>query len=267
MEHLERDLGVEHILFRDPMFSMQQKRVIAICEEKVKRGLKVQWKCETRVDCLEAETITAMSKAGCVGINFGVESVDPDVQKGVHRKPIMVADFVEKVRLCREAGIATFAFFVVGLPGDTLETILASIEFAVKIRANWTQFTVATPFVGTPMHAWAVTEGLVSPDFYKIVNAHTMSPGNETLRPHDIERLHRFAKFIQEQLINRHGILKNTIRRGPVYRLAAGVAETTARMAAMTIFRAGRIYFRQSVKPLPPSARGPHVPISATQPS
>ena len=89
---------------------------------------------------------------------------------------------------CRRHGIATFAFFVVGLPGDTLETILRSIAFAVDIGANWTQFTVATPFAGTPMHDWAVRQGFIAPDFYKIINAHDRSLGNEHLRSRDIEK-------------------------------------------------------------------------------
>ncbi|MEO8526270.1 MAG: radical SAM protein, partial [Caldimonas sp.] len=134
MEHLVRQFGVEHILFRDPMFSAQQKRVVAICEEILRRGLEVQWKCETRIDCLDAHTIEMMAKAGCVGVNFGVESTDPDVQKGVHRQPITVAEFVATVALCRQHDISTFAFFVIGLPGDTLDTILASIDFATHIR-------------------------------------------------------------------------------------------------------------------------------------
>ncbi len=259
MQHLERDFGVEHILFRDPMFSMQQKRVVEICEEILRRGLKVKWKCETRVDCLDPDTIAIMARAGCVGINFGVESIDPEVQKGVHRKPILVKDFVEKVALCRKHHIATFAFFVVGLPGDTLETILASVEFAVRMNADWTQFTVATPFVGTPMHKWAVNQGFVAPDFYRIVNAHTMSPGNENLRSDDIERMHRFAKFLQNNLINRRGVLKNGLRRDLPYRMAKRGADAVFHFAGLTVFRAGRAYFRSRVQPLPPASR-PSVP-------
>ena len=198
-----------------------------------------------------------MAQAGCVGINFGVESIDPQVQKGVHRKPILVQEFVEKVALCRRHHIATFAFFVVGLPGDTTETILSSIEFAVRMNADWTQFTVATPFVGTPMHGWAVQQGLVAPDFYRIVNAHTMSPGNETLRPADIERMHRFAKFLQNNVINRRGILKNALRRDLAYRVAKGATDATFKAVGLTLFRAGRSYFRHSVLPLPPAPRVP----------
>ena len=77
-------------------------------------------------------TIEIMARAGCTGINFGVESTDPEIQQGVHRKPISKPrSSSSKVAICRSNGIATFAFFVVGLPGDTVETILKSIEFAV----------------------------------------------------------------------------------------------------------------------------------------
>jgi MoaA/NifB/PqqE/SkfB family radical SAM enzyme len=251
MEHLVRDFGVQHILFRDPMFSMQQKRVVSICEEILARGLAVTWKCETRVDCLDEETIAIMARAGCVGLNFGVESTDPEVQKGVHRKPILVDEFVEKVAMCRASGIATFAFFIVGLPGDTLRTILDSIEFAVKMRANWTQFTVATPFIGTPMHAWAVRQGAITPDFYRILNAHSSSPGNEHLRAADIERLHHFAAFLQNWLLNRKGILKNERRRGVVYRYLKSAADAASHAVAMSLVWAGRRYFTRTITPLP----------------
>jgi hypothetical protein len=252
MEHLVRDFHVEHILFRDPMFSLQQKRVVAICEEILRRGLEVEWKCETRVDCLDKETIEIMARAGCRGINFGVESTDPEIQKGVHRKPILTSEFTSKVEICRANGIATFAFFIVGLPGDTLHTILNSIDFAVRIRANWTQFTVATPFAGTPMHDWAIRQGFVAPDFYKIISAHEGSPGNENLRPQDIVRLHRFAKFLQNNIINRHGILKNETRTDLWYRLCRALADTVGHAAAATLVWAGRQYFQRAITPLPP---------------
>jgi len=245
------------------MFSLQQKRVVQICEQILHRGLRVQWKCETRVDCLDRATIEIMARAGCTGINFGVESTDPEVQKGVHRKPILTPEFIEKVAICRKNGIATFAFFIVGLPGDTVATILDSIDFAVKIRANWTQFTVATPFAGTPMHDWAVRQGFVAPDFYKILNAHSGSPGNEHLEPRDIERLHRFARFLQNNLINRRGILKNETRRDLPYRAARRAADAVAHSAAAAMMKVGRPYFSRTITPKPPASK---VPLERARP-
>jgi hypothetical protein len=248
MEHLVRAFGVEHILFRDPMFSAQQKRVVAICEEILRRGLRVTWKCETRIDCLDADTIAMMARAGCVGVNFGVESTDPEIQKGVHRKPITTAEFVSTVATLRAHGIATFAFFVVGLPGDTVETILKSISFATQIKADWTQFTVATPFIGTPLYDWAVREGFVPPDFYRIVSAHESSVGNENLKAADIERLLHLAKLLQNHILNRHGILKNHLRRDWPYRILKACADAASQLAAVAIVKMASPYFRATIR-------------------
>ncbi|HLH74574.1 MAG TPA: radical SAM protein, partial [Chloroflexota bacterium] len=70
MEHLIRTFGVKYILLRDPMFSLNQKRVIQICDEIKRRNLVFEWRCETRVDFLKEETLRAMARAGCTGINF-----------------------------------------------------------------------------------------------------------------------------------------------------------------------------------------------------
>jgi hypothetical protein len=254
MQHLVLNFGVQYILFRDPMFSMQQHRVVAICQEIIRRGLHVQWKCETRVDCLDASTIRVMARAGCTGINFGVESTDPEIQERVLRKPILMDEFVKKAAICHANGISTFAFFIVGLPGDTVETILSSIDFAVRIRAKWTQFTLATPFAGTPLHDWAVRQGLIEPGFYRIVSAHQGSLGNEHLRAGDIERLYRFARFLQDNLLNRRGLLKNATRRRAVYEIARRFADALAYAAGVLLVAAARRYYRLAIVPLPPAA-------------
>jgi anaerobic magnesium-protoporphyrin IX monomethyl ester cyclase len=245
IEHLVHDLGVEYVLFRDPMFSLNQKRVVAICEEILRRGLRVKWACETRVDCLEEPTIATMARAGCTGINFGVESSDPEIQKGVHRKPILAPEFVEKVAICRRYQIRTFAFFIIGLPGDTVDTILSSVRFAVEIGASWTQFTIATPFVGTKLHQWAVDRGLIADDHYRMISSHEGSIGNEHLSPAQIQRLHRFAQFAQRNLINRRGILKNEGRTDPAYRTVKSVADVAGRLAAGAWLWTGDRYFRR----------------------
>lgn len=247
MLHLVRNFGVEHILFRDPMFSLKQDRVMELCDEISRRGIEVQWRCETRVDCLDESTIRAMAAAGCTGINFGVESTDPEIQAGVHRKPITTDEFVYKIELCRRYDIKTFAFFIVGLPGDTLETILDTVGFAARIRPSWTQFTVATPFIGTPLREWAVGRGLVSEESYEIVSSHVGSMGNENLTAEQVHRLHRFARFLQNNLINRRGVLKDANRKDPLYRAARRAADGIFGVAAGGFVRAGQWYFRRTI--------------------
>jgi len=244
LQHLVRDLGVEYVIFRDPLFSANKKRVVEICEEILRRGLKVQWRCETRIDCLDEPTIAAMARAGCSGVNFGVESIDPQIQKNAHRKPITESQFVETIELFRRHGISTFGFFVVGLPGDTLDTILASIEFATRLGASWTQFTVATPFIGTKLHDWAADLGLVASDHYRIISSHEGSIGNENLTPGQVHLLHRFAQILQRNFINRRGILKNEHRQDGAYRMARVVADTVFGIAARVFFVSGSLVLR-----------------------
>lgn len=265
LEHLVRDLKVNYVIFRDPLFSANKKRVVAICEEILARGLKVQWRCETRVDCLDEPTIAVMAKAGCVGVNFGVESSDPQVQKNVERKPISEKQFVEIMELFRKYGIATFAFFVVGLPGDTVDTILESIRFALGLGASWTQFTVATPFVGTRLHDWAVEQGFVASDHYQIISANEGSIGNENLSPAQVHRLHRFAQMLQRNFINRRGILKNELRRDMAYRLAKGALDLIVAPVERAFFLAGSAVLRWS---MPRTRRGAATTVThdATRP-
>ncbi len=247
IEHLVRDLGVQYVIFRDPLFSANKKRVVAICEEIMARGLKIQWRCETRVDCLDEKTIAAMAKSGCVGVNFGVESTDPQVQKNVERKPISEQEFLDVMALFRKHGIATFAFFVIGLPGDTVDTILDSIRFACRLKASWTQFTVATPFIGTRMHDWAVENGFVAKDHYHIVSAHEGSIGNENLSPAQVHRLHRFAQILQRNFINRRGILKNELRHDPAYRMAKSALDVAMAPFEWALYAAGAALLRMSM--------------------
>jgi anaerobic magnesium-protoporphyrin IX monomethyl ester cyclase len=253
LQHLVRDLGVQYVIFRDPLFSADKKRVRAICEQIFARGIKLQWRCETRIDCLDEPTIALMAKAGCVGVNFGVESIDPQVQKNVERKPITEAQFVETMGQFRRHGIATFAFFVVGLPGDTVDTILRSIRFGLRLGASWTQFTVATPFIGTRLHDWAVEQGFVARDHYRIISAHEGSIGNENLTPGQVHRLHRFAQILQRNFINRRGILKNELRRDPAYRLAKGALDLLMKPLEWAFFHAGSALLRLS---MPRARRG-----------
>ena len=239
LEHLVRNYGVEYVIFRDPLFSANKKRVQAICEEILHRGVSIKWRCETRIDCLDEPTIEIMARAGCVGVNFGVESSDPQVQKNVERKPIAEEQFLETMACFRKHGIATFAFFVVGLPGDTVDTILESIAFALKLNASFTQFTVATPFIGTRLHDWAVEQGFIAGDHYQILSANEGSLGNENLTPAQVHRLHRFAQILQRNLINRRGILKNDLRRDRLYVTAKHALDAALEPVKFVFFRAG----------------------------
>jgi radical SAM superfamily enzyme YgiQ (UPF0313 family) len=246
IEHLVRDLGIQYVLFRDPMFSLNQKRVIEICDGVIARGLKFVWRCETRIDFLNEATLTAMAHAGCEGINFGVESSDVAIQKGVGRKPIAKEEFLACFALCRKLGIKTFAFFIIGLPGDTVETILNTIEFAIQMNPTWMQFTAASPFIGTKLRDWAVGQGLVTDDEYAYISSHNVTIGNDHLSKEQIQSLYRFARFIQGYLLNRRGILKED-HPSKVHTAAKVALDAVSHPLAHMVFALGRFWYSRSI--------------------
>jgi radical SAM superfamily enzyme YgiQ (UPF0313 family) len=243
IEHLANDLGVRYILFRDPMFSMRLDRVQQICEEIQRRKLDIIWKCETRPDCLDEKTVMAMAAAGCNGINFGVESAEVEIQKGVGRKPIPRERILQMTRLCQSHGIKTFCFFIIGLPGDTVETILETLKFAIDLRPNWLQFTAATPFIGTKLREWALRQGLTHDDDYAYINSHQATVGNENLTQKEIESLYFFALW-SEKFLNRAGVLKDTNRKDFLYSLGRSFCDWAGGVVATSIYAFARIYFR-----------------------
>ena len=254
IEHLVNDLGIQYILFRDPMFTLRQKRVMEICSEIQKRGLKFRWKCETRADCVTAETLRAMAGAGCEGINFGVESAEVAIQAGVGRKPIAPDKIKEMVSVCRKVGIKTFCFFIIGLPGDTTQSILETIQFGIRLRCNWIQFNAASPMIGTKLRDWAVAKGLTPDNEYSYRNSHEAMIGNETLTKDQVRNLHRFAVFFERYLINRGGVLKDYNRTGLLYNGARSVANIVADLSARAVFAIGRGYFERAYTAAEPPA-------------
>jgi anaerobic magnesium-protoporphyrin IX monomethyl ester cyclase len=249
IEHLVKDLGMEYILFRDPIFSLNQNRVLQICEEINRRRLKFEWKCETRVDCLREETLRAMAKAGCVGINFGVESAEVEIQANSGRKPITREQFLKTIHLCRELGIKTFGFFIVGLPGDTVDTILSTIQFSFELQTDWVQFTAASPFIGTKLRQWAIEHGQASEDEYAYVNCYEGSMGNENLTREQVNQLTHFAQFIGTYLINRKGFLKEQ-RTAVWYRPARAVVDVLSLGMARLVFHTAKWRFTRRFRPV-----------------
>ena len=161
IEYLVREFGARNIMVRDAEFTLDRGRVVEICEGLIEAGHDIAWRCETRVDTLDEGLVRLMHRAGCRGINMGIESASERVCREVGRKPLDAAHTRAMVSLCREIGIHTFCFFIIGLPGDDIGSVMETIEYAVTLGADVSQFTVATPYLGTGLYDWAVKHNAV----------------------------------------------------------------------------------------------------------
>jgi anaerobic magnesium-protoporphyrin IX monomethyl ester cyclase len=143
-------LGYNRIWFADDCFTLNRKRLIEVCDEIIKRGLKIGWECLSRVDTLNSETADKMKQAGCVRMFFGIESGNDSILK-IMNKQITTKQAYIAIKLCKKTGIKTGAFFILGYPGENDKTILDTVKFASSLPLDYLSFTLPYPIPGTPL--------------------------------------------------------------------------------------------------------------------
>ncbi len=180
--------GVREILFRDPLFTADRDRAIEISNLIVERGVTVDWRCETRADLATEEMIEAFSRAGCKEINFGIESASPQILERVGRVPIKRERIRKVFQACRKAGIETMAFFIIGLPGETEETVEQTIGLALDLGPDIAQFTAATPYPNTPYYEQLRADRLLSED-WSLYTSRAPVIGTKDLNPEKLQCL------------------------------------------------------------------------------
>jgi anaerobic magnesium-protoporphyrin IX monomethyl ester cyclase len=156
VEHLIRDFGAKDIAFVDSLFCANKKRVQAICDEFIRRGIqnKISWTCSSRVEVVDRELLQRMKDAGCWRTRFGVESGSDQVldfiSKGITKEKIRAA-----ITAAHEVGLRPKAFFMVGHMPDTRETILETMEFAKSLPLHDVTVQINTILPETPqMETW-----------------------------------------------------------------------------------------------------------------
>ena len=154
MEHLVRDFGAKDIAIVDSLFCANKKRVMGICDEIIRRGVKVSWTCSSRVEVVDKEMLQRMKDAGCWRTRFGIESGSDQVlefiSKGITKEKIRNA-----ITWAHEVGLRPKAFFIVGHMPDTPETIRETIEFAKSIPLHDVTVQINTLLPQTPqMEIW-----------------------------------------------------------------------------------------------------------------
>lgn len=134
--------------FEDDTFTVNKNRAIEICEEILKRNLKITFSVNARVDTADEELFKMMKRAGCRELLVGFESGDDEILKRIH-KNATIADAKKFMQIAKKAKLDVHGCFVIGLPGDTKETIEKTIDFALSLNLHTVQFSGAVPFPGT----------------------------------------------------------------------------------------------------------------------
>jgi len=183
--------NVREFFFDDDTFNIQKVRTIELCEKL--KPLKLTWSCTSRVTT-DYETLKAMKEAGCRLLIVGYESGDPQILKNI-KKGATVERARQFTKDCHKLGLVVHADFILGLPGETHETIRTTVAFAKELDVETIQVSVAHAYPGTELYDYAVKNGFMVGD-NKMVDegghqlAHIQYPG---LPADDImEAVHRF---------------------------------------------------------------------------
>ncbi len=149
IQYHQKHFGARSIVFRDIIFSINKKKTAELCEEILRRGLKIQFSCETRTDCLNEELLELLAKAGLRAIHLGIESPEDDIVLKNGRKPIKESHQEKIIRICEKLGIKVFGFYILGFVQDTPETMQRTINYAKRLNTYLAQFDIMTPYPGT----------------------------------------------------------------------------------------------------------------------
>jgi len=153
-------LGVKEIRFHDDTFTMIPKRTLKLCEELIKRKYDLIWSCTTRADRISKELLKKMKEAGCYHIAYGVESGSQKILNMAKRD--MKVEQIEKAfQITKEVGIETSAFVMVGLPGETKETLEETLLLIKKIKPDFFNVSEVGIFPKTELCEIARKEGII----------------------------------------------------------------------------------------------------------
>lgn len=159
LSYLKDRFNIKHVNIYDDTFTLKRERVMEFCELKMKSGLKkMTFNCAARTEQLDFEMLTMMKKAGCWMISLGIETGDPELLKK-HRSYLpnsRMENPLENIRemtyLIRKAGIRVKGLFMLGLPGETEESVRKSMEYVLSLPLDDFNLSKLTPFPGAPMY-------------------------------------------------------------------------------------------------------------------
>ncbi len=188
-----KTLGVKFIYFSDQTFYTVPKITDPILDFMIEADLGIEWMCFSRVDVTTKERLEKMKKAGCKVIMYGVEWADDGYLKK-YKKQYTTQQVKQAFRLSKEIGIKRVGTFLMGVPGQSKESILNTVSFAKEIEADYASFNIAVPRVQTSFRDEALEQGLIEEeDIVMDQSGSFIAMGTGKLSANDVMKLKKLA--------------------------------------------------------------------------
>ena len=160
---VKEQFGIEHIMWLDDDLLFDHKRVLTLFNEMVRQNVKMTWDCTNGViaaSCTD-EIVAAAAESGCIGLNIGMESGNPEILKEI-KKPGKVRNFLRAADILRQyPQINARVFLIIGFPNETYRMILDTLKVSIEMDLDWYNVTILQPLPNTPIFDSMVQLGLV----------------------------------------------------------------------------------------------------------
>ncbi|KAF0123192.1 MAG: methyltransferase [bacterium] len=159
-------MGVREFMIFDDIFTLDRNRVFEVCKEIIDRRLNISWDIRSRVNTVDYEMLKQLKKAGCKRISYGIEAGTDKVLRAL-KKGTTLKQSEEAIKMTKNLGITTLADFMIGSPGEERGDILKTIDFALRLKPDFAQFTITTPYPATELYRFGLDNGLIKDDYWK----------------------------------------------------------------------------------------------------
>lgn len=149
--YLHEKYGIKHLNFYDDQFTFNRQRVVDFCNKVIENPLGMTFNCAARAEHLDSELLQLMKKAGCWMISLGIETGDEQLL-AAHRQNPDLQMMREKILLIKQAGIRVKGLLMMGLPGETEESIERSKKYVFSLPIDDFNLAKFTPFPGSPVY-------------------------------------------------------------------------------------------------------------------
>ena len=195
LEYYIKTYGIKEAKVWNELFTFDRNFVMKFCDEILRRKLDIAWSATARVDTIDEALLRKMKSAGCWYLQFGIES---GVQKNLNalRKGTNVENVEKAIKLTQKSGIKCFATYILGIPDETYDEALQTIEFACKLNTFYAEFFPLTPLPGTDLYNHVERYGKMLGDTTKLTMHHiSFVPYTMTVEQLDYLRTYAFKRY------------------------------------------------------------------------
>ncbi len=247
IEKEKRQYNFNYFKLDDDTFSLNRPWLKEFCEKIAQKKWGLAFECNVRPGTIDEESMKALKKASCQMVKIGIESGNPKLRKEVLNRHFSNDDIVKTFDLAKKYGIKIYSFNIIGVPGETPETIRDAVNLNHQIRPDFMQVTSFYPYPGTTLGDLCFAKGYVDKDYEDSYFEKSVLK-LPTISRDQIEKAVRDFKFNVYWAYDKKRALgekwlqikKAIISRPKLYRLAK-IAYAPVKIIKTVLFRRGKV--------------------------